>query len=190
MSEQKSQRKLKILTTAWEIITEHGAAGLNMKELAQIANVPRASLYRTYASKEHIISDITYEWGMSVVRRLEQESPRGKTNGERIKNVYKNILAEAENNPLLISAVLENLLSTDETTRNMQIQFEGLLPALLSSAIDCHAIPDTQQVMDVLLRLLLANLQMLSSGRSSFNEALSIMLYTSEKLMGKDFWCS
>ena len=187
-NDAKQQRKQQILAHARAIISEQGAAALHMKELAIFAEVPRASLYRTYSSKEHIISDITLEWGVSLVSRLQANSPRGKTNGARIKSVFKSILREADDNPLLIGAVLDNLLSADAATQNMQMEFENLLPALLSSAIEYDGIPDSQNIMDVLLRLLLANLQLLSAGRSTLKEALANMIYTSEKLMGKEYW--
>ena len=186
--ETKLERKQKILATARKVISKHGGAGLNMKELAKVAEVPRASLYRTYASKEHIISDITLDWGLSLVKRLQTKTPKGKTNGAKIKSVFKSILQEAESNPLLIGAVLENLLSADDTTRNMQIKFEELLPALLASAIDYQSIPDAEKVMDAFLRLLLANLLMLSSGRSSLKESLSHMIFAAEKLTGQEYW--
>ncbi|OUS25254.1 hypothetical protein A9Q99_21920 [Gammaproteobacteria bacterium 45_16_T64] len=189
-SNTKIERKQKILNAAIEVISEHGSASLNMKELAQIAEVPRASLYRTYASKEHIISDITLEWGLSLVKRLQATAPRGKTNGAKIGSVFKSILQEAESNPRLISAVLENLLSADDTTRNMQIKFEELLPTLLSSVIDYQSIPEAKKVMDSFLRLLLANLLMLSSGRDSLKESLSHMIFAAEKLTGADYWNS
>ncbi len=187
-SDAKQERKQRILDAARRVISEQGADALNMKELAQIADVPRASLYRAYASKEHIISDITLEWGSSFASRLQGRSSRGRTNGERIKSVFKSTLQEAEDNPLLIGAVLGNILSTDDNTRNMQIEFEGLLPAALSSAVDYRSIPESKKVMDVLLRLLLANLQMLSSGRSGLKESLSHMVFAAEKLMGKKYW--
>ena len=190
VSNTKLERKQKILIAARKVITEHGSAGLNMKELAQIAEVPRASLYRTYTSKEHIISDITLEWGLSLVERLQTTAPKGKTNGAKIKGIFKSILQEAESNPLLISAVLENLLSADDTTRNMQVKFEDLLPALLASVIDYQSIPEAKKVMDAFLRLLLANLLMLSSGRSSLKESLSHMIFSAEKLTGMEYWNS
>ena len=186
----KLERKQKILIAAREVISKHGGASLNMKELAQITEVPRASLYRTYASKEHIISDITLEWGLSLAKRLQATAPKGKTNGAKIKSVFKSILQEAESNPRLISAVLENLLSDDDTTRNMQIKFEELLPALLASVIDYQSIPEARKVMDCFLRLLLANLLMLSSGRSDLKESLSQMTFSAEKLTGIDYWNS
>jgi AcrR family transcriptional regulator len=187
-SDTKQKRKRKILDAAKKLVSEQGAGSLNMKELARIADVPRASLYRSYASKEHIISDITLEWGLSFASRLQTSSPRGRTKGERIKRVFKIILQEAEDNPLLIGAVLGNILSTDDSTRTMQIEFERLLPAALSSAVDCRSIPESKKVMDVLLRLLLANLEMLSSGRSSLKEALSHMVFAAEKLTGEKYW--
>jgi len=187
-SNTKLERKQKILIAARDVISKHGSASLNMKELALIAEVPRASLYRTYTSKEHIISDLTLEWGLSLVKRLQAAAPKGKTNGAKIKSVFKSILQEAENNPRLISAVLENLLSDDDSTRKLQIKFEELLPALLTSVIDYQSIPEAKKVMDCFLRLLLANLLMLSSGRSSLKESLSQMTFAAEKLTGADYW--
>ncbi len=125
---------------------------------------------------------------MSLVTSLQAESPKGNANGSKTKSVFKRILLEAENNPLLIGAVLENLLSADDATRNMQIELERLLPTLLSSAIDYKSIPDSKKVMEVLLHLLLANLQMLSSGRSRLNEALENMVYAAKRLMGQEYW--
>ena len=184
----KSERKKKLIAKAIKMISEEGYESFNMKKLASLTGVPRASLYRAYASKEHLVSEITLDWGLSLVSRLQKQPHLGRTNGAKIKRVFKSILEEAQHNPLLIQAVLDNLLSSDENTRNMQIEIEGLLPALLSSAIDHKSIPNSTKVLSILLRLLLAELQMLTSGRSDLKLSVSHMVFTAEKLIGEDFW--
>ena len=190
ISDKQESRRSRIIDKARAIISAHGADGLSMKELGRQADVPRASLYRIYDNKEHVISDLTLEWGMSLAQRLHGETAGGRSNGERIAHVLKSILQEAENNPLLIGAVLDHLLAANDSSRNRQRQFEALLPALLDSAVDLQTIPDTARVMDVLLRLLLGNLQVMSSGRSTLDESLDNMTFAAEKLVGEKYWAA
>jgi len=188
VSNMKNERKQKIIAKATQMISKQGYDSFNMKELAELSGVPRASIYRAYASKEHLLSEITLDWGLSLVSRLQNQPHKGRTNGAKIKGVFKSILEEAQNNPKLIQAVLDNLLSSDKSARNMEIKIEGLLPALLSSAIDYKSIPNSSKVLSILLRLLLAELQMLTSGRSDLKLSIYHLSFTAEKLIGPDFW--
>jgi len=188
--EIKELRRQVIIDAARELISVHGSVGLNMKELATLAGVPRASLYRMYSSKEHIISEITLDLGVEFAQRLQAEKPRGKTAGAKITYIFKRLLQEAESDPRLIAAVLESLVSNDSNSIALQLGIEALLPKLLSLAVDVDSLPDANCVIDVLLRLLLANLQMMTSGRVSLQEALGNMTFAAERLMGSECWKS
>ncbi len=189
-SQTQKKRRQMILSVAREIVSKQGGEALNMKELASIADVPRATLYRYYASKEQLISDMALDWGNSLLARLQENAPTGKTFGEKVSSVFESILKEAKDNPNLIAITLSSLLSDDSAVVSMQSEFERLLPALMESAVDYSQIEEVDKVIDVLLRLLLANLMLLSLGRGDLQQSLDNMVFAAQGLMGSERWNS
>ena len=184
---QAARREL-ILAEARRVVSDHGEDALSMKELAVACNVPRATLYRLYTSKEHLISDMALEWGYSLVERLQQNQPAGSTIGEKITGVLASVLREAEDNPRLIQLTLTSLLSADPTVVKMQSDIELLLPALLGSVLTDAELLQLRQEIKAINRILLSCLLLLGSGRESFGESLSCLVFTTQKLFGHDLW--
>lgn len=159
-----------------------------MKQLAEIAEVPRPTLYRYYSSKEFLFSELALVWGSELIQRLEEKPIKGKTAGQRITGIFRSILQEADENPRLIRVVLESLLSDNQEAMALQDDLSALLPSTLSTSIDLKKVKIKKSIMDLLLRLLLANLQLLSSGRATFKESMDSMSFGAKLVLGEYLW--
>lgn len=182
------KRRDQILQATREIISSEGSEALSMQDVAKKAAVPRVTLYRYYSSREHLISDMALAWGRSLVERLQRTVPPGTTVGEKATAVFESIFDEAEQNPRLIGVTLSSLLSPDPATMQLYADIEQLLPSLLGTVIEAHEIPDAEYVLGTLNRLILANLLLLSSGRSETDEAIDNMACTARLLLGEEIW--
>lgn len=181
-------KRTHILSVARSQISQYGSTAFNMKQLAEEAQVPRPTLYRYYSSKEFLFSDLALIWGNDLIQRLEAKPIKGKTAGQRISGVFKSILNEAADHPKLIQVVLDSLLSSNQEVVELQDDLSALLPLTLSTSLDLKKVRIKKSIMDLLLRLLLANLQLLSSGRASFKESADSMTLGSKLLLGEELW--
>lgn len=188
LSENQITRRANILSVARQIITEEGSEALNMKEVARRADVPRATLYRYYTSRDHLMTDLALEWGHSLLQRLQSRAMVGHTLGDRITSVLESILIEAVENPNLIAVTLSSLVSRDAAAVAMQADIEQLLPKMFNAVFDQEALADSPQILDVMHRLLLGSLFLLSSGRDQLDMALHNLTYTARSLLGETLW--
>ncbi|HEX8007159.1 MAG TPA: helix-turn-helix domain-containing protein, partial [Trebonia sp.] len=69
----------RMLQAATAMLAVGGEERLQMKELAERADVSLATLYRYFPSKDHVMLAITYSRYENALRRVSGEAPRGST---------------------------------------------------------------------------------------------------------------
>lgn len=104
----------RMLQAATAMLAVGGEERLQMKELAERAEVSLATLYRYFPSKDHVMLAITYSRYENALRRVSGETPRGSTVQERVTN---HLLREfrAEQRDQQLTAALTRVLT--ETRR-------------------------------------------------------------------------
>ena len=181
-------RERVILAEARRVLSTEGSAALNMKALAEVTGVPRATLYRAYPGKDELVRAVTLAWGTEFAQRIARAKPRGGTRGARLTSLYRRLLREAEGDPKLIAAVLESLAVGDANAAPALGPIEALWPNLVRLVVDVDRMHDADQVLEVLLGVLFANLQWMTSGRTRLDQALSSLVFATERLVGTAYW--
>ena len=74
----------RVIAAATEILSEGGQEAVQMKDLAQRAEVSLATLYRYFPSKDYVLLAVTLSRYQSAWRRVSAEVPRGDTARARI----------------------------------------------------------------------------------------------------------
>ena len=184
----QQKRRKGILAATREIISNEGTDGFNMQDIARKAGVSRATLYRYYADRDHLINDMALDWGLSLIERLRSAMPPGRTIGEKLAAVFTSLFEEADRNPNLISIILNVLISPDYDLAASHVDVEQLLPSLLNVVINESELHDPDFVLGTLGRLTLANLLYLNSGRSGLQEAIDNMAHNARLLYGDELW--
>ncbi len=188
LSPTQLKRRASILTATREIISNEGSDDFNMQAVAKKAGVSRATLYRYYSTRNHLINDMALDWGLSLTERLQCTTPPGNTIGEKLTAVFVNIFKEAYQNPNLIAIILNSIISPDYASVESHVDVEQLLPSLLNTVIDEREIYNAEFVLGTLSRLTLANLLYLNSGRSGMDEAIDNIAHNAKLLLGEIFW--
>jgi AcrR family transcriptional regulator len=80
------ERYDRVLTTASAVLSAGGEEALQMKDLAQRADVSLATLYRYFPSKDHVLLALSLSNYQAAVRKVLLEAPRGATVRERVTN--------------------------------------------------------------------------------------------------------
>jgi AcrR family transcriptional regulator len=75
-----------------------------MKEVAERARVSLGTLYRYFASKDHLLAEALLVWGSELGRRLREAPPRGADAAERVANVFRRMARGVEEEPSWVSS--------------------------------------------------------------------------------------
>jgi AcrR family transcriptional regulator len=103
-------RYARMLQMATAMLASGGEEALQMKELADRAEVSLATLYRYFPAKDHVLLAIAYSRFENALRRVSGEAPRGDNVQERVTS---HMLREfrAEQRDQLLTAALTRVVS-------------------------------------------------------------------------------
>lgn len=183
--ENNQLKKTLLIEAAIAMVEKAGMDGFNMKSLAEISGVPRATLYRHYTNKEELFHDIALYWGLGFTTSLSS-SKKSKQLDKALSQTFKAILQEGKDRPELIKVVISDIFSASMDATDFENDFAQLFFALLEKFIDLEQHTLKKEDVHVLLRLLLANLQLVVSDKVSLKEALKNLSYCVEMLLRKE----
>lgn len=188
LSPAQQKRRNKILAATREIISSKGSDDFNMLDVAKKAGISRATLYRYYSDRDHLINDMALDWGLSLIERLQCATPPGHTVGEKLTAVFASIFEEAEQHLNLIEATLSSIISPNYLLVSSHVDVEQLFPSLIEMVIDNKKVQNPDFVLGTLSRLMLANLLYLNSGRCELKEAIDNIAAAARLLYGDKLW--
>ena len=105
-------RYARMLQVATAMLASGGEEALQMKELADRAEVSLATLYRYFPSKDHVLLAITNSRYENALRRVASEAPRGGTVQERVTNHMMREFRAGQRDQLLTAALAKVLTDT------------------------------------------------------------------------------
>jgi AcrR family transcriptional regulator len=178
----RAARRERIIGTAFDLLVESDYDAIQMRDIAESADVALATLYRYFPSKEQLFAAVQLEWVERLHRRVAQRPLRGGSNLDRLLDViHRSILAfrkkpqfyrlllvlEATKDPIArelyesmqeatTATYLEAMVEIDEETA------EGLLTAALAIlgaemrawALGKRSLEDAERNIEASLRLL------------------------------------
>ena len=116
-------RRDRILETAAAILAAGGEDALQMKELAQRADVSLATLYRYFPAKDHVLLAITLSRYERALARVRQEPGRPGTIRERVTAHLLREFRAGQREPLLTAALSR---AVSETSRSYSAAIEQI----------------------------------------------------------------
>jgi AcrR family transcriptional regulator len=90
----RAARRERIIGTAFDLLVESDYDTIQMRDIAESADVALATLYRYFPSKEQLFAAVQLEWVERLHRRVAQRPLRGGSNLDRLLDViHRSILA-------------------------------------------------------------------------------------------------
>jgi len=117
LTKDQQARRSRLIEAARELAIEGGYTAVTMHDVADRAGVARATVYRYFASKDHLLTEAAAAWALAVV---ELEAP-GDTPEQRLSGLLDRLVEVAADNLLFTSAVVQAVTSQDsgvEASRN------------------------------------------------------------------------
>lgn len=116
----------RVLRAAVAVLTAGGEEALQMKDLAQRAEVSLATLYRYFPSKDHVLLAVSAHRYEQALRRVADEGPHGATVRERVTNHLLREFRAEQRDQKLTTALVRVLTETRRDFSDVMEQVEHL----------------------------------------------------------------
>jgi TetR/AcrR family transcriptional regulator, cholesterol catabolism regulator len=163
------QRRQRILDAAVGLAADGGYDAVQMREVALRADVALGTLYRYFASKEHLLVSALAEHVADLRGRLVVRPPRGEDDAARVMDVIKRVTRALQHEPYVIAAMLKSLISSGAGVGEAVGPIGGQMTEIVVSAMR-HDNPETVErdraVAEVIQQVWLASLLWWVAGRA------------------------
>ena len=84
LTKSQAARRQRVLEAALDLGAQGGYDAVQMRDIATTANVALGTIYRYFASKDHLLAEALVEWARDLGRRVNQRPISGDTTAERV----------------------------------------------------------------------------------------------------------
>ncbi|HZT65073.1 MAG TPA: TetR family transcriptional regulator [Acidimicrobiales bacterium] len=136
LTARQQERRDRILDAALELASEGGYEAVQMRDVAARASVALGTLYRYFASKDHLLAAAWARWAGQLGPRIMSRPLRGATMAEQATDFYHRATRAFEREPRLASAVLQAAVSTDASAAESQAEVSALVGRIVMSVME------------------------------------------------------
>ena len=113
LTKSQAARRSRVVAAALQLGSQGGYDAVQMRDVAATADVALGTIYRYFASKDHLLAEALAEWVRDLGRKVQTRPPRSGTLAERVIDVLRRASKAMELDPQLSEAVVTALASTD-----------------------------------------------------------------------------
>jgi AcrR family transcriptional regulator len=150
LTPNQAARRRRVLDAAMTLAAEGGYDAVQMRDVAQQAGVALGTIYRYFASKDHLLAACQVELWKDLVQTFAQRPPRSDTAADRVVAVLRRATRAAEREPLRTAALVTATSSPDPAVRECQQEITVLIEGVLTRAIAGDDPDRTERVIAVL----------------------------------------
>lgn len=129
------ERRTRILVAAGELATEGGWDAVQMREVAQNADVALGTLYRYFPSKEYLLVSMMISEIEVLADRLAIKPPQGDEPVERVIDVLRRANRALQRRPLATIATIRALVSGNTDITPAVKETTELMRRIISDAL-------------------------------------------------------
>jgi TetR/AcrR family transcriptional regulator, cholesterol catabolism regulator len=131
----QAARRGRVLQAALKLGSEGGYDAVQMRDVATTAGVALGTIYRYFASKDHLLAAALVEWVDDLERRVTARPPRGETIADRVVHVLRRATRAMEKEPKLSEAVVTAISSPDPGAARCQEDVSAAMVRILGVAL-------------------------------------------------------
>lgn len=180
LTRDQQARWERLIDSARELALEGGYPAVTMHDVADRAGVARATVYRYFATKDHLLTEVAATWAHRITGDIDALAV-GDTPVERLTALLERIVGVAAQELTLTSAIIQAVTSSDSSVDDARTVLFLFVRDRLSAAIG-DPVPGREEVEIVLGHVLLAALVSLASLRRPVEE-VAAMVRTSGRLV-------
>ena len=185
LSAAQALRRTAVIDAARALAREGGYAALTMQAVADRSGVGRATLYRYFASKDHLLAEVVVAWGADLTAELRAHPPADAAPAERVAEVLVRVLEAARAEPQLTAAVLASATSPDPEAIRAGLRFGSLIQGYLAVALGDGAGPERDELAALLGHVFFSCVLHMTSGRLAPGEAAAAVRAAAHRLLSE-----
>ena len=133
-------RRKRIIDAGVTLMLSRDYEDIQIREVAVAASLALGTVYRYFASKEHLFSSVFFAWLTDLSEEIESEPAVGADNRARLNDVLARTIREFERHPTFYNLLVMTNRTSDpfvrETREAMQANSERVLAAPLVGVSD------------------------------------------------------
>lgn len=135
LTPNQAARRARVLDAALALAAEGGYDAVQMRDVASRAHVALGTIYRYFASKDHLLAECQLETWRSMGDRFARRPPEGETAADRVVDLTRRIMRTVEREPRQAAALITASSSPDPAVRECQLEMIGLQDDVMSAAM-------------------------------------------------------
>ena len=136
LTANQAARRRRVIDAAMELATDGGYDAVQMRDVVSEAGVALGTIYRYFASKDHLLAACQVEWAREIERQLQQRPARGDTCADRVVEVLRRATRSTERRPQLTAALVTAISSSDPAVSGCQREMTEVMAGVLSAPMD------------------------------------------------------
>lgn len=136
LTESQQARRTRMLQAAEELAVQGGWDGVQMREVAQRAEVALGTLYRYFPSKEHLLVSVMLDEVGQLADRLSVRPPRGDDPVERVNDVLRRANRVLNRQPDVTVAMIRALVAGNPDVAPVVSQVRASMRRIISGALE------------------------------------------------------
>jgi AcrR family transcriptional regulator len=141
LTRSQTARRQRVIGAAIELASAGGYDAVQMRDVATTAHVALGTIYRYFASKDHLLAATLVEWTRDLQARVLQRPARGETPADRVVDVLRRATRNLERNPRLTAALITAVSAPDPAIKDCQREVNDIMVEVLSDAM-ADDVPD------------------------------------------------
>jgi len=133
-------RRQRIVRAALRALANSDYDQVRISEVARDSGVALGTLYRYFASKEHLFAAVFVEWQAALKKKLEKEPPNGDTEADRLRDVFHRTIRAFQLQPQFYRVVMILNATTDayaaDLYQSISSQFQDTVQTAFAGPFD------------------------------------------------------
>jgi AcrR family transcriptional regulator len=167
------ERRDRVCGAARSLASEGGYDAVTIREVAARAGVARATVYRYFSSKDHLLAEVIVQWGQEIIAALKRDLRPRRTPAEQIGAVFAGAVERGMQEPRLVETALAVAVSRDPNASRPGVW--SLIDGYVEAAVGDGVFRDRETLVQVLGYVLFSALVNLMSGRTELAEATAVL---------------
>jgi AcrR family transcriptional regulator len=165
------RRRQAIIEGALSLLEQSTYDKIQMRDVAQEGNVALGTVYRYFASKEHLFAAVLVQWTLVLEQRVQRGPLRGDSPAERLGDMMRRVLSSFERWPQFFAVVSLLETTTDTHAQAMNALFQSRANTTFRSALEGLSDDDKRAVIEINNAVLSAVMRQWTMGDITIDEA-------------------